>query len=216
MKFRITFVLVFLASISSFAAAQQAPAQHDSKAPPVREAQVILEIRSVMLPDERMQLLEEKGGVRRFPRMDCCEAYDRRQTELMLTVAGGVRGRVPVDSTVTLANGEKREVSLSSPKQSGIVEAIVSDDRQSVEIRWTAICPDGKLLSPVTATIPVASSLLIHTLRLEGLNNATSFWDKVRDKLFHDRSGVGNLEAFVLVTPRTVSPRQEGIQTASR
>ncbi len=216
MKFRIAFAPLLLLGFSSLATAQQSPPERDPKARAVRQAQVVLEIRSVMLPDERMQLLEEKGGVKRFPGMDCCETYDQKQTDLMLAVAGGDRGPVPVDATLRLANKEKRDVCLSSPKQSGIVEAIVGDDRQSVEIHWTPVRPDGKRLSAVTATIPATSNLLIHTIHLEGRNNPTSLWDKVRDKVFHDSSGVGLEEGFVLVTPHIISSRQDGIQTAAR
>jgi hypothetical protein len=210
--YRLTFLPVFLVGIAHTALAQTLqPTAADPRVHSAKDAQIILQVRRVVLRDKDIKFLTERFRLK-LPEISSCTVLSNKPAELLAMAAAGDR-RYLADAMrpITLANGETGNFPLYGPKYADTVEAKISSKGQAVDLRFVwAKWEDGKQRLPVmTAAVPTGSHVLIHDAALICQKRTDSYWDWLADKLSPNRKHEIDCEqGYWLVSPRVAVQKE--------
>jgi hypothetical protein len=162
-------------------------------------------------------------GLNKLPAPGGHVLFDDRQAKLLRVAESDKRSNYYPPQTVTVLNGEKRQVLPFGPRLPGTIQATVLNDRQTTEIRLTwAKGEDGKELMPTTtAAVPMGSHLLIHTHEhvFSRPVTTTSIWQEMKIRLFNQPRALPVREkrqVLLLISPRIALPGEKETQIVAK
>ncbi len=221
MTYHLTFLLLFIVGVAQFASAQTpqsiAPPT-DALSNPLKDVRIVLETRWILLSDN----FEERVGpdLEKLPKLGACAVCGKQQKKLLLYAASGDK-RSNVESptkTITVLSDEKRELLLTGRRDqrqgNDTIQATVSDDQQAIQIQLTwAKWNDGNECLPTTSTtVPMGSSLLVHTHTISEGRAPVSLWTQFADKLLKRKPKLNPLrlqQMYLMVSPRIALPGEK-------
>jgi hypothetical protein len=221
MTHRITFLLLFLVGISNLGFAQTAkPSAAKAAAQPQRERDVvvILDWQFMIVSDEAIKSLQEHSKLTlperlNLPDINPSSILDQQQFGKLLDAASCDHGgNVLPATTIRLVNGKKGEATTIRRDFVETVQATVSDDRKTIDLRLEFQKPDGlEALLTVTKSVPLGSHLVVHPVRYSECGGSDSWEGWLLDKLFPNRKHkVWFTEGFLVITPRIAAGKPAG------
>jgi hypothetical protein len=210
-------LLFVLIAAAQTAAAQTLPlaATENARQPDrSKHVEITLELRSVALSDRGIEWLRTHKDLS-LPAMSCCATLNQQQIDLLIDLAkGDRRSSINPLRTLRLPDGKRGKLGISDPEISDMVQATLSEDRKTVELRllWATDADGSERFPPMTAEVPLGSHLLIHMslcahqLHVPLLTRFFDWLDKREPTMgvYFEYSQV-----FLLITPRIALPQAQ-------